>query len=222
MKLSRLFAVGCKPLAHLRNLGAALCLGAAPALAEPLTVVALGDSLTQGYGLPAEQGFVPVLQGWLNDQGADVTIVNAGVSGDTTAGGLARTDWALTPDTDAMILNLGGNDLLRGLDPANSRANLDAILDKAEARGLPVLLLGLRAPGNYGPAFQQAFNAMYADLAQEHGAIFVPDYLGPVTEGERLNLAYIQDDGIHPNAEGVTRLVDAVGPAVLELLDRAK
>lgn len=223
MKLSRLFALGCKPLAHLRNLGVALCLGGAgPALADPVTVVALGDSLTQGYGLPADQGFVPVLQNWLDTQGADVTIVNAGVSGDTTAGGLARTDWALTPDTDAMILNLGGNDLLRGLDPATSRANLDAILDKADARGLPVLLFGLRAPGNYGPAFQKAFNAMYADLAREHGAIFVPDYLGSVTEGERLNLTYIQGDGIHPNAEGVKRLVDAVGPSVLELVARAK
>ncbi|MDB6452886.1 arylesterase [Falsirhodobacter sp. 20TX0035] len=220
MKLSHLFATGCKPLVHLRNLGVALCLGATPALADPVTVVALGDSLTQGYGLPAEQGFVPVLQSWLNDHGAEATVVNAGVSGDTTAGGLARTDWALTPDADAMILNLGGNDLLRGLDPATSRANLDAILDKADARGLPVLLLGLRAPGNYGPGFQQAFNAMYADLAQEHGALFVPDYLGPVTEGDRLNLQYIQGDGIHPNAEGVTRLVEAVGPAVLDLLNR--
>ncbi len=201
----------------------ALCLGGAgPALADPVTVVALGDSLTQGYGLPADQGFVPVLQSWLDDRDAEVTIVNAGVSGDTTAGGLARTDWALTPDADAMILNLGGNDLLRGLDPAASRANLDAILDKADARGLPVLLFGLRAPGNYGPAFQQAFNAMYADLAQEHGALFVPDYLGPVTEGERLNLTYIQGDGIHPNAEGVKRLVDAVGPSVLELVARAR
>lgn len=216
-----LFRSGSKPLALLRNAAAAICLAAAPVFADPLTVVALGDSLTQGYGLPEEAGFVPVLQGWLRENGADVTIVNAGVSGDTTAGGLSRTDWALVPETDAVIVNLGGNDLLRGLDPAQSRANLDGILDKIDARGLPVLILGLRAPGNYGPAYQQAFNAMYADLAAEHDAILVADYLGPVTAGDRLDPQFMQDDGIHPDAGGVERLVAAVGPAVLELLSRA-
>lgn len=209
-------------MATLRNLGAALCLGIGPAYAEPATIVALGDSLTQGYGLPQDQGFVPVLQAWLDDRGADATLINAGVSGDTTAGGLARTDWSLVPETSALIVNLGGNDLLRGLDPATSRANLDAILDKADARDIPVLLLGLRAPGNYGASFQQAFDAMYSDLAAEHGALFVPDYLGPVTSGERLDPRYIQNDGIHPNADGVKLLVEAVGPAVLELIDSTK
>jgi len=222
MKLSRLSASRCKPLATLRNLGAALCLGIGPAYAEPATIVALGDSLTQGYGLPSGEGFVPVLQNWLDDNGADATIINAGVSGDTTAGGLARTDWSLVPETSALIVNLGGNDLLRGLDPATSRANLDAILDKADARNIPVLLLGLRAPGNYGASFQQAFDAMYEDLASEHDALFVADYLGPVTLGERLNPQYIQDDGIHPNAEGVKLLVEAVGPVVLDLITRTK
>lgn len=220
--LSSLFTFGCKPLSLLRNLGAALCLGIGPVFADPLTVVALGDSLTQGYGLPQEQGFVPVLQAWLEENGANVTIVNAGVSGDTTAGGLARTDWALLPETDAMIVNLGGNDLLRGIDPATSRANLDAILDKAAARGLPVLLVGLRAPGNYGPAFQRAFNAMYTDLAADHGAILVGDYLGPLTAGDRLDPAFMQSDGIHPAANGVERLVDAIGPQVMELLAKAR
>lgn len=204
------------------NAVAALCLSTAAAAAAPVTVVALGDSLTQGYGLPPEEGFVPVLDRWLEERGADATILNAGVSGDTTAGGLARTDWALVPETGAVIVNLGGNDLLRGLDPAVSRANLDAILSKAEARGLPVLLLGLRAPGNYGPDFQREFDAIYADLATEHGTVFVPDYLGPITTGGRLDPRFVQEDGIHPNADGVQRLVDAVGPAVLKLLDRAR
>ncbi|WP_136685110.1 arylesterase [Falsirhodobacter xinxiangensis] len=220
MHLSTLFRLGCKPLACLRNLAAALCLTAAPVFADQMTVVALGDSLTQGYGLPDGAGFVPVLQGWLAENGADVTIVNAGVSGDTTAGGLARTDWALVPETDALIVNLGGNDLLRGLDPAQAHANLDGILDKADARGLPVLLLGLRTPANYGPQYQADFDAIYPSVAEEHGAILLPDYLGPVTDGDRLDRRYMQDDGIHPNAEGVERLVEAVGPAVLELLRR--
>ena len=114
--------------------GFALALGIAlPATAEPVVVAALGDSLTQGYGLPAEQGFVPQLESWLNANGSDVHVINAGVSGDTTAGGLARIDWTLTPDVDALIVALGGNDLLRGIAPEVSRGNLDGILAKARA-----------------------------------------------------------------------------------------
>ncbi|QUS37042.1 arylesterase [Falsirhodobacter algicola] len=221
MKISQLSALGCNLPATLRNAGAALCLVALPVAAEPPTVVALGDSLTQGYGLPEGDGFVPVLQDWLNQHGTEAEIVNAGVSGDTTAGGLSRIDWALVPETDALIVNLGGNDLLRGLDPALSRSNLDAILTKADERGLPVLLLGLRAPGNYGPAFQQSFDAMYPDLAAQHDTLLIADYLGPITAGDRLDPDFVQPDGIHPNAEGVKRLVEVVGPAVEELLARA-
>ena len=121
----------------------ALCAGAA--LAEPVTVLALGDSLTAGYGLPPDDGFVPVLEGWLAERGIEAEIVNAGVSGDTTAGGLSRVEWSLTPEVDAMIVALGGNDFLRGLDPALARENLDGILDAAGARGLPVLLVGIDA-----------------------------------------------------------------------------
>ncbi|MCJ8138635.1 arylesterase [Falsirhodobacter halotolerans] len=189
-------------------------------MAPAQTVVALGDSLTQGYGLPDGEGFVPVLQAWLRDRGHDATIVNAGVSGDTTAGGLSRVDWALQPDAEALIVNLGGNDMLRGLDPAQTRANLDAILTKADERGLPVLLIGLRAPGNYGPDFQTAFNAIATDLAAKHGAILADDYLGPLVSGNQLDRRLMQDDGIHPNAEGVQRLVAVVGPQVEELLTR--
>ena len=183
-------------------------------------MVALGDSLTQGYGLPPADGFVPQLQNWLDQKGADVTVINAGVSGDTTAGGLSRLDWTLTPEVDAMIVNLGGNDLLRGIDPASSRANLEAILQTAQARGLPVMLVGLRAPGNYGPDFKAAFDAMYPDLATKYGAVSTDNFFIPLIDQatKRLSTDYMQPDGLHPNARGVTLLVNGLGPKVLELL----
>lgn len=203
----------------------AMLAGAAPAGAQGIALTALGDSLTQGYGLPEAEGFVPVLQDWLRERGHDVTVTNAGVSGDTTAGGAARIDWTLADGPDALIVALGGNDLLRGIDPAASRANLDAILDKAGAAGVPVLLAGLPAPGNYGPDFKRDFEAMYVDLADQHDAILVPDFLGPIGEKatQGLSLAdLMQDDRIHPNAEGVRQIVDAIGPRVEELLARAE
>lgn len=196
-----------------------LCAGAASA--EPLTLVALGDSLTAGYGLAQEDGFVPRLQAWLVAHGADVTVLNAGVSGDTTAGGLARLDWTLTPEVDAMIVTLGGNDLLRGLDPANSRANLDAIMAGAAARNLPVLLVGMRAPGNYGPDYKAAFDAIYPALAAQYGALLAQDFFAGLGTQAPTNFAqYMQPDGIHPNAAGVLKIVEALGPQVLDLLAR--
>ncbi|MGB3407960.1 MAG: arylesterase [Jannaschia sp.] len=198
---------------------------AAGAQAEPVTVVALGDSLTAGYGLPDGQGFVPQLQDWLDARGVDAQIVNAGVSGDTTAGGLARLDWALSGDVDAMIVALGGNDLLRGLPPAVSRANLDAILaEVAGTRGLPVLLIGLQAPGNYGPAYKEAFDGMYRDLAETYDAALEVSFLGPLVAGTDMATArarYMQGDGIHPNRDGVEVIVEAFGPRVAELVERA-
>lgn len=196
---------------------------ATPAAAD-LRVTALGDSLTQGYGLPADEGFVPVLEAWLRDRGHGVEVINAGVSGDTTAGGLARIEWTLADAPDALIVALGGNDLLRGLDPATSRANLDGILAAADAAGVPVLLAGLPAPGNYGPEFKRDFEAMYAELAADWGAIYVPDFLGPIGEkaSQGMSLAdLMQDDRIHPNAEGVRQIVAAIGPEVERLLERA-
>ncbi|MDT8857059.1 arylesterase [Paracoccaceae bacterium Fryx2] len=206
----------------MRNITMGLSLCASAAMAEPATLLALGDSLTQGYGLPVEEGFVPQLQAWLAGQGAEVTVLNAGVSGDTTAGGLSRLDWSLTPEVDAMIVNLGGNDLLRGIDPDNSRANLEAILAEAKARGLPVLLVGLRAPGNYGADYKIAFDAIYPDLAERYGAELEADYFQPLIRQDSglVDTALMQGDGIHPNAAGVARLVEALGPKVLALLDR--
>ena len=197
------------------------CALATPALADPLTLVALGDSLTAGYGLPQEDGFVPQLQAWLTAQGQDVVVVNAGVSGDTTAGGLARLDWSLTPEVDAMIVTLGGNDLLRGIDPAASRANLDAILQGAQARKLPVLLVAMSAPGNYGPEYKRDFDAIYPDLAAQYGALLAPGFFAPLLEdgADPASLAqYLQPDGLHPNRDGVARIVEGLGPQVLNLL----
>lgn len=187
------------------------------------TIAALGDSLTQGYGLVQDDGFVPQLQHWLSDQGHDVVIVNAGVSGDTTAGGLSRIDWTLTPDVEGLIVALGGNDLLRGIDPATSRANLDGVLQRAGAAGVPVLLVGMSAPGNYGPDFKRDFDAIYPELAETHGALYVPNFLGALEQLEDREAAiarYMQPDRIHPNAEGVALIVEALGPHVITLLGR--
>ncbi len=195
---------------------------ALPAAAEPLRLVALGDSLTQGYGLPAEAGFVPQLEGWLRAEGRDVTVLNAGVSGDTTAGGRARLGWTLADGADAMIVALGGNDLLRGILPEVSRANLDAILTEAAAQDVPVLLMGMEAPGNYGPEYRAEFDAIYPGLAEAHGVPLVASFLAPLIEGldDPAGLgAYLQSDGLHPNEAGVARIVEGIGPEVLRFLD---
>lgn len=192
--------------------------------AEPVTIVAFGDSLVQGYGLFQQNGFVPQLQTWLSGHGAETKLINAGVSGDTTAGGAARVAWTLTPDVDAMIVVLGGNDLLRGIDPAVSRANLDQILQTAQQASVPVLLVGQNAPGNFGPEYQASFDAIYPDLAAAYDTLYVPGFFdglaGPGADPAELRV-YMQDDGLHPNPEGVARIVDALGPQVLELVKRA-
>jgi acyl-CoA thioesterase-1 len=208
------------PLRAMRNVTMAFILLVCPVAAEPITVLALGDSLTQGYGLPPDQGFVPQLQAYLAAQGEDVVVINAGVSGDTTAGGLSRMDWSMTPEVAAVIVNLGGNDMLRGIDPAEARGNLDAILAKAKARNLPVLLVSLRAPGNYGADYKTAFDAMYGDLATKYGTLLADNYFLPIIDQNTklLDPALMQADGIHPNAAGVTKILAKIGPKVRELL----
>lgn len=204
-----------------RNVGWSLIATTTAALAEPVTIAALGDSLTQGYGLVPEQGFVSQLEAWLAENGAEVTLINAGVSGDTTAGGLSRIEWTLTPDVDALIVALGGNDLLRGIDPAVSRSNLDGILEIATARDLPVLLVGMDAPANYGPEYEAAFDGMYPDLAEAHGVMLYPNFLAALAAQEDRQAALaelMQPDGIHPNAKGVALIVEDMGPSVLELI----
>lgn len=207
----------------IRNVGLTAILTVAPVWADPVTVAALGDSLTQGYGLVPESGFVPQLERWLLANGADVKLVNAGVSGDTTAGGLSRIEWTLTPEVDALILALGGNDLLRGIDPGVSRENLRTILEVADEKNLPVLLIGMDAPANYGAEFEEAFDSMYPALSEEFGTLFYPNFLGALVAESNRQAAleqYMQSDGIHPNAAGVSLIVDDLGPTVLNLVEQ--
>lgn len=209
--------------AGFRNLVLLFAMAAGPVWAEPVTIAALGDSLTQGYGIVPGRGFVPQLEAWLRAHGADAVVQNAGVSGDTTRGGLARVDWTLGSGADAMIVNLGGNDVLRGIDPAEVRGNLDAILSRGAAAGVALMLVGLRAPGNYGPDYKVAFDAIYPELAEKYGAIYVANFFEPLARDDgRIDPDLMQPDGIHPNAEGVTAIVEAIGPAVLDLLARVK
>ena len=192
------------------------------ARAEPITLLALGDSLTAGYGLAEGEGLVPQLQAWLQAQGSDVVVVNAGVSGDTTAGGLSRLDWSLTPDVDAVMVLLGGNDLLRGLPPAEARKNLDAILSGITARGLPVLLIPMQASMNFGPEYKAAFDAIYPELAAQYGALLADPYFAALGTDLSSLGDLMQGDGIHPSKAGVAKIVPVLGPKVQELLKLVK
>ncbi|MEJ6403786.1 arylesterase [Yoonia sp. 2307UL14-13] len=206
----------------MRNLSVAVLITAGAAHAETVTIAALGDSLTAGYGLPQEDGFTFQLENWLQEQGADVTVMNAGVSGDTTAGGLSRVAWTLTPEVDAMIVSLGGNDFLRGLDPSVTRNNLDGILAAGQEAGVDMLLVGLEVGSNYGPAYKEEFESIYDDLAAKYDVPLYPDFgAGLRAFGEDMT-SFLQSDGIHPNKDGVAMIVDAIGPVVLNLVETAQ
>lgn len=203
----------------------AFSLIAPAAAAEPVTLLAVGDSLTQGYGLDPGEGLVPQLQGWLSAHGAEVVVINAGVSGDTSSGGRARLGWSLTPEVDAVMIELGGNDMLRGQPPAQTRTNLDAMLAEVAAKGLPAALVGLAAPGNYGARYQREFNAIWPELGAKYDAVVVENLLAPIAAKapeERAGAGLMQADGIHPSAAGVKLVVEALGPKVLDLLARAR
>jgi acyl-CoA thioesterase I len=191
---------------------------AQPGSARPVKIVALGDSLTAGLGLPANAAFPARLERALAQKGIATEVVNAGVSGDTTADGLARLEWSVPDDSDAVILELGANDALRGLDLAQTRANLDAILKRLTARRLPVLLAGMRAPPNMGAEYTKAFDAIYPDLAAPYGAVFYPFFLDGVAADRALN----QGDGLHPTAAGVDVIVARILPQAEELVRRAR
>lgn len=192
--------------------------GIAVAEAKPVKIVAIGTSLTQGYNLPPGTGFTAVLQAQLKAKGHDVLIVNAGVSGDTSAGGLARLDWALSEDVAGAIVELGSNDGLRGLDVTETRKNLDQILAKLKGRGLRVLLTGMKAPRNLGPEYVQAFDAIYPELAKKHEVLFYPFFL----EGVAANLKLNQKDGIHPNEAGSKVIVKGILPYAEKLLEQIR
>ena len=178
------------------------------------TILALGDSLTAGYDLDAGHAMPDVLQAALKKDGKDVTIINAGVSGDTAVQGAARLDWALTDDVKAIILELGANDALRGLPPEQTDKALREIMDKAKAKNLPVLILGMKAPPNMGADYQAKFDAIYPKLASDYGAALYPFYLDGVAAQPQLN----QPDGIHPNDQGVAIIVPKLLPFVEQLV----
>lgn len=188
------------------------------AAAEPVRLVALGDSLTAGYNLKAEQAFPVRLEAALKAKGYDVAVANAGVSGDTTAGGLERLDWAVPEGADAVILELGANDALRGLPPDRAKSNLDAIITRLKARGVIVLLTGMRAPRNLGDDYANRFDAMYRELADKHDLSFYPFFLTGIALDPKLNLS----DGMHPNPAGVDVIVERILPKVEELIALVK
>jgi acyl-CoA thioesterase I len=181
-----------------------------PAAAGQARIVAFGDSLSAGYNLPEADGFPSVLEAALKARGLDVVVENAGVSGDTSTGGLERLDWSVADGTTLVVLELGANDALRGIDPALTRANIDAMLARLKERGIKVVLAGMLAPPNMGAGYAEAFNALYPELAAKHGVPLYPFFL----EGVAAVPGLLLEDGMHPNAEGVARIVEGIAPLV--------
>ena len=185
--------------------------------AEPLRIVAFGDSLTAGLGLSEKDAFPVKLEAALKAKGHDVEVINAGVSGDTASGGLARLDWSVPDKVDAVILELGANDALRGVAPSATRKALDDTIRRLQSRNIPVLLAGMQAPRNMGADYIAAFDRIYPELAREHGVLFYPFFLDGVAARSQLN----QRDGIHPTAEGVDVIVRGILPYVEKLIAEA-
>lgn len=181
---------------------------------NPVTLVAFGDSLSAGYMLPPGQSFPAQLQVALTAKGYKVTVVNAGVSGDTSASGLQRLDWSLQPGVDGVILELGANDALRGLEPSLTKENLDKMISRIKAKGADILLAGMKAPGNWGPDYQATFDVIYPELASKHNASLYPFFLEGVIGEDGLTM----DDGLHPTAKGIAELVKRILPDVEALL----
>jgi len=192
-----------------------------PAVAQPdrpLRLVALGDSLTAGYGLPAEAAFPAALERALRARGHNVEVANAGVSGDTASGGLQRVDWSVPDGTDGVILELGANDMLRGLDPAITRQALEGIIQRLKARGIPVMLAGMYASRNLGPEYGARFEAVYRDLARTYDLVLYPFFLDGIAGQQALNLP----DGMHPTAQGVERILQGILPSVETFIGRIR
>ena len=202
---------------HIPILAAWLVLAWIPfAAAEPFRIVGFGDSLMAGYSLAPGEGFPEKLQAALHERGHDVVIANAGVSGDTTSGGLARLDWSVPEGTQLVLLELGANDMLRGVAPSITEANLDAMLTRLKQRHIGVLLIGMRAAPNLGGDYAARFNAIYPDLAKLYGVPLYGFFLDGVAAQARLN----QGDGMHPTAEGVDLIVERILPDVEAFLAR--
>ena len=185
---------------------------------QPPVIVAFGDSLTAGLGLPQDQAFPAQLEAALKARGTEATVVNAGVSGDTAAAGLARLDWSLPDDANAVIIELGANDALQGVPPEGTKQALAKIIKTVQARGLPILLAGMEAPPNMGKDYADRFRAIYVDLAERYHVLLHPFFL----EGAAINDGMTQGDGLHPNAKGVAAIVENILPKVEELLAEVK
>jgi acyl-CoA thioesterase-1 len=192
--------------------------GVGPAVAAPVKILALGTSLTQGYGLPPGTEFTVQLQAALKKSGIDAVVTNAGVSGDTSAGGLARLEWSLADHPDATVVELGSNDALRGIPPGQTEKNLSTILAKLKAGHVATLLLGMKVPRNLGLEYAREFDSMYPKLAKQYGAILYPFVLDGVALNPKLN----QADGLHPNPAGVKVIVDRIFPDVKQLVAQAR
>ena len=193
---------------------AVLIASAVVAAAEPYRIVGFGDSLMAGYGLNAGESFPEKLEARLREKGHDVVIANAGVSGDTTSGGLARLDWSIPEETDLVILELGANDMLRGVSPEITEKNLDAMLARLQQKDVEVLLAGMLAAPSLGPDYQQAFDAIYPGLARKYDVAFYPFFL----DGVAADRDFLLQDGMHPNAEGIDRMVERVLPLVERIM----
>lgn len=187
---------------------------AVAASARTISLVGFGDSLMAGYQLPAGEGFPEKLQAALKAKGVDISIANAGVSGDTTAGGLARIDWSIPDGTDGVILELGGNDALRGIPPEESEKNLDQMIARLKERGIAILLVGMLAPPNMGDDYAARFNPIYEKLAQKHNVALYPFFL----DGVALDAGLKLEDGMHPNSKGVDVMVEKMEPAITQFL----
>ena len=201
-------------LGFFASLAITALLSVATARAEPVKLVGFGDSLMAGYQLPASDAFPVKLEAALREKGYEVEIANAGVSGDTTSGGLARLDWSIPDGTKGVILELGANDALRGIPPEETEKNLDAMLARLKERGIAVLLAGMIAPPNMGLEYGERFNGIYQRLADKHGATLYPFFLEGVVTKANLQL----DDGMHPNTEGVDVMVSTMLPAAESFL----
>ena len=209
LKVQRLAALALLCCAWIATAGAA---------ERPVRIVALGDSLTAGYQLPASEAFPARLEAALRAKGVAVEVANAGVSGDTSSSGLARLDWSVPQGTDAVILELGANDMLRGVDPAVTRTALETIVRRLKARGIEVLLSGMLAAPNLGADFAREFNRIYPELAAAHDLILDPFFVAGVVRDPKLNL----NDGLHPSAAGVAVIVNRILPKVEALIARVR
>ena len=188
-------------------------------------VFILGDSLTHGFGLPEEEGLVNQLTNWFSGAGLEVTFINGGVSGDTTAGGLERLSWSLTDDVSALVVALGSNDVLRGFPPETTKENLSAIIEISESNKIPVLLIGTYAPGNYGEQYKLDFDAIFTDLVEEKNVAYIDSYLKPMLDDVKngKDVSYLlQADGLHPNPAGVKVIVEYISPQILRFLRKEK